>query len=119
MNTLELAKDIVKLLDSKKGEEILLLDIREHTTLGDYFIIATGSSVPQVKAMADEVDEKLAEKGIEARSFEGYQTADWILLDYGTVIVHLFRGETRAFYALERLWRDAPQVDISDIIKPA
>ena len=119
MTQLELARTIVKVIDEKKGEDIKLLDIHAHTTIGDYFIIATGQNVPQVKAIADAVDEKLSALGLEARSFEGYQTADWILMDYGTIIVHLFRGEIREFYSLERLWRDAPEVDISDIVEPA
>lgn len=118
MNTLELAREIVALLDEKKGTDIKLIDIREVSTLGDYFILATGGSVPQVKSMADDIDEKLGKQGIEPRSFEGYNTADWILMDYGDIIVHLFRGEIREFYSLERLWRDSPLVDISDIIKP-
>lgn len=119
MTELELAKKIVGLIDAKKGEDIKLLDIHEHTTLGDYFIIATVQNAPQVKAIADEIDEQLGKLGIEARSFEGYNTADWVLLDYGTIIVHLFRGEVREFYSLERLWRDSPEVDISEIVTPA
>ena len=74
MTELELAKKIVGLIDAKKGEDIKLLDIHEHTTLGDYFIIATAQNAPQVKAIADEIDEQLGKLGIEARSFEGYNT---------------------------------------------
>ena len=66
----------------------------------------------------DEIDEKLSELGIDARRREGWETADWLLLDYETVIVHLFRGEVREFYSLERLWRDAQEVDISNMVKP-
>ena len=84
----------------------------------DYFVIASGSSTPQLRAMADEIDEKLSELGIDARRREGWETADWLLLDYETVIVHLFRGEVREFYSLERLWRDAQEVDISNMVKP-
>ena len=112
MTALELAGKIVSCIDAKKGEDIKLLDVHDRTTLCDYFVIASGSSTPQLRAMADEIDEKLSELGIDARRREGWETADWLLLDYETVIVHLFRGEVREFYSLERLWRDAQEVDI-------
>ena len=110
MTALELAGKIVSCIDAKKGEDIKLLDVHDRTTLCDYFVIASGSSTPQLRAMADEIDEKLRR--------EGWETADWLLLDYETVIVHLFRGEVREFYSLERLWRDAQEVDISNMVKP-
>lgn len=118
MTALELAGKIVSCIDAKKGEDIKLLDVHDRTTLCDYFVIASGSSTPQLRAMADEIDEKLIELGIDARRREGWETADWLLLDYETVIVHLFRGEVREFYSLERLWRDAQEVDISNMVKP-
>ena len=118
MTALELAEKIVGCIDAKKGEEIKLLDVHDRTTLCDYFVIASGTSTPQLRAMADEIDEKLSELGIDARRREGWETADWQLLDYEMVIVHLFREEVREFYSLERLWRDAQEVDISTIVKP-
>ena len=118
MTALELAEKIVGCIDAKKGEEIKLLDVHDRTTLCDYFVIASGSSTPQLRAMADEIDEKLSELGIDARRREGWETADWLLLDYEMVIVHLFREEVREFYSLERLWRDAQEVDISTIVEP-
>ena len=107
MNSLELTYEIAKILDSKKGEDIKAIRIQELTSIGDYFVIASGANVPQVKAMSDEVEEKLS---------KGYQTASWILLDYYDVIVHIFLKETRDFYSLERLWSDAQQVDLSGIL---
>ena len=116
MNSLELTYEISKLLDSKKGEDIKAIKVKELTSISDYFIIASGANVPQVKAMSDEVEEKLSELGLEPKRIEGYQTASWILLDYYDVIVHIFLKETRDFYSLERLWSDAQQVDLSGVL---
>ena len=106
----------IKALDSKKAKEIKVIEIGDLTTLADYFVIASGANVPQVKAMSDEVEEKLSKMGLEPKRIEGYQTASWILLDYYDVIVHIFLKETRDFYSLERLWSDAEQVDLSGIL---
>ena len=116
MNSLELTYEIAKLLDSKKGEDIKAIKVKELTSISDYFIIASGANVPQVKAMSDEVEEKLSKLGLEPKRIEGYQTASWILLDYYDVIVHLFLNEPRDFYSLERLWSDAQQVDLSGVL---
>lgn len=116
MNSEELAKKIVKVLDSKKGIDITGIDIRELTTIGDYFILVTGTSSPHVKALAEEVEDTLAKEGIEPRRIEGAQSATWILMDYQDVILHIFTGETREFYNMERLWADAPRVDLSGIV---
>lgn len=111
MTTLDKAKKAARLIDSKKGEDVRVLQIGTLTTIGDYFVVATGNSSTQVKAFADEIDEKMSAEGIEPKRIEGYNTASWILMDYEDVIVHLFLKETREFYALERLWGDAPEVD--------
>lgn len=116
MNSEELAKKIVTILDNKKGRDIIGIDIRELTTLGDYFLLATGTSVPHVKALEEEVEDTLAKEGIEPRRVEGAQTATWILMDYQDVILHIFTGETREFYNMERLWADAPRMDLSGLI---
>lgn len=116
MTALETAKAAVKALDSKKGVDIALMDISGVTTLGDYFVVASGTSTTQVKALADEVDEQLSKLGLEPRRVEGYQSANWILLDYYEVIVHIFLEETREFYSLERLWSDAPRVDLTGLV---
>ena len=107
---------VIKALDSKRAEDIRLLCIKDITVVADYFIIANGTSNTQTKALADEVEFKLKQKGIEPLRIEGYQTANWIAIDYGTFIVHVFYKETREYYNLERLWNDAEQIDISDLI---
>ena len=111
MTTLDKAKKVAQLIDNKKGEDVRVLHIGTLTTIGDYFVVATGNSTTQVKSFADEVDEKMSAEGLEPKRIEGYNTASWILMDYDDVIVHLFLRETREFYALERLWGDAPEID--------
>lgn len=94
MTTLDRAKQIAALIDNKKGEEVRVLQIGTLTTIGDYFVVATGNSTTQVKALADEVEEKLSAEGLEPKRIEGYASASWILLDYYDVIVHIFLKET-------------------------
>lgn len=102
----EMADIAVKALEEKKAIDIKIIDISHISTLADYFIIASGSNRSQVQAMADAVDEALDKMGVHSRSTEGYQNANWILLDYGDIVVHLFDEENRLFYDLERIWRD-------------
>ena len=116
MNSEELVKKIVGTLDNKKGMDIVGIDIRELTTIGDYFVLVTGTSVPHVKALAEEVEEALSKEGGEPRRGEGAQTATWILMDYQDVILHIFTKETREFYNMERLWSDAPRLDLSGLV---
>jgi ribosome-associated protein len=97
-------------LDDKKAENISMIDIAEISTLGDYFIIANGHNRNQVQAMADAVEEELGKAGFLPKQIEGYQTANWILLDYRDVIIHVFSEEDREFYDLERIWRDGKPV---------
>ena len=118
MTSLEMTKEIVKILDAKKAKDLVAMEVGGLTTIADYFVVASGSSNTQVRALADEVDEKLSAMGIEPNRVEGYQSCLWVVLDYAQVIVHVFLDETREFYSLERLWADAPKVDLSDIIKP-
>ena len=118
MTSLELTKGIVKILDNKKASDIVAAEIKGISTLGDYFVIASGTSATHVKALVDEIDERLSKDlGIEPKRIEGYQSASWILMDYYDVMVHIFHPETREFYSLERLWADAPKLDLSEIIK--
>ena len=102
----EMADIAVKALEEKKAIDIKIIDIAHISTLADYFIIASGSNRSQVQAMADAVDESRGKRGLHAKSTEGYQNANWILLDYGDIVVHLFDEENRLFYDLERIWRD-------------
>ncbi|NPV42870.1 MAG: ribosome silencing factor [Firmicutes bacterium] len=116
-DTKEIAEIAVKALEHKKAKDIVLLGIYKVSTIADFFVIASGASFVQVKALADEVDKKMFEAGINLHHKEGYSDARWVLLDYGDVVVHIFHDRERAFYDLERLWRDAEKVelDILDI----
>ena len=116
MTELELAREIVKVLDNKKGMDIKLIEITEHSIVADYFVIVSGTSNTHVKALADEVEYELGEKGVAPHHIEGRATG-WILLDYSSVLVHVFTGEAREYYNLERLWQDARTIDISDIVE--
>ena len=107
----------VKAIDSKRGENIRIIKIDELTVIADYFIIANGNSSTQVKALADEVEFKLSEAGLEPRRTEGYQGANWIVLDYIDVVIHIFHKETRDFYDLERLWQDGTEVSAQEFLK--
>ncbi len=114
------SKEMVKLafaaLEEKKGENIQIIDIQGISVLADYFIIANGNNPRQVQAMVDQVQEALGRAGYECKQIEGYQTANWILMDYKDIIVHVFCREDRLFYDLERIWRDGKTiVDIRDL----
>ena len=103
-------------LEDKKAEDIKVLNIGEITVLADYFIIAGGTNRNQVQAMADNVEEMLGKAGCECKQIEGYQSANWILMDYKDIIVHIFCREDRLFYDLERIWRDGKTfVDVNEI----
>lgn len=117
MEAKELMENIVKVLDSKKAKDIRAIRIGDLTILGEYFVIATGTSSTQVKMLADEVDYQLGEKGVQPHRVEGYHSENWIILDYTDVIVHIFHEDTREFYDLERLWADGEKVDLSGILE--
>ena len=110
--TNEMVKLAITALEDKKGEDIRVIDIHEVSVLADYFLIASGSNGNQVQAMADNVEEELGKAGYPCKQVEGYQSANWILMDYVSVVVNIFLSEAREMYALERLWGDAAQVDI-------
>ena len=101
-----LVKQIAKVLDDKKALDIIALNVGHLTVITDYMVIATGRSALQVKALADDVDDALAMEGVALRAREGQGEGRWIVLDYGTVLVHIFHPEDRQFYHLERLWED-------------
>lgn len=116
INPEQLAKDIAKILDTKKARDIKILRVLEKTTIADYFVIAAGGSSTQVKSLADEVDYELSTKqGIEPANIEGRGLGNWILLDYESVIVHVFNPQTREFYNLEKLWAECEEVDFDRI----
>ncbi|MEG0750470.1 MAG: ribosome silencing factor [Oscillospiraceae bacterium] len=111
MTPLEIAKAAAKALDSKLGREIKIIKISDLTVLADYFVFASGNSATQVKALANEVDFTLGKLGVKALRTEGYDSGGWVLIDFNTVVVHVFRPETREFYSLERLWADGEEID--------
>ncbi len=111
MESREMAKLVVEALEDKKGEDIKIIDISEVSVLADYFIIASGTNRNQVQALSDNVSEKLGKAGAHPRQVEGYDSANWILLDFGDVIVHIFDSENRFFYDLERIWRDGKLIE--------
>lgn len=103
-------KAAYKALDDKFGQDIVVLDISKISILSDYFIIASGNSPSQIKAMADACDEAVAKTGLFMAHSEGYHNSSWYLLDFGQIIVHIFYREDRSFYDLERVWSDAEVV---------
>jgi len=111
-----LAEFIVSVLDSKKARDIRLLHVEDRTIIADYFVIATGTSRTQIRAFADEVEFKLSSYGITPGHVEGADTGIWLLEDFGSVIVHIFSGEGRKFYNLEKLYQDTTEHDISGLI---
>lgn len=112
MTTHEKIQTLAKALDGKKAENLVALDLCGLTILSDCFLLATGNNAPQLKAMADAAEEKMAALGESPVDVEGYQSAKWILMDFGDVCVHLFDPETREFYNLEKIWGDAPKIDL-------
>ena len=100
---------LCEVLDNKKALDILAVNVADKTIIADWFVIASGRSTTQVKALCDELEEKAAERDLIARRKEGYQEGRWIVVDFGTILVHLFHPEEREYYNLERLWVDDPQ----------
>ena len=111
----EMARLAYKALDDKKGEDIAVIDITGVSVLADYFIIAGGSNIHQVQAMADNVDQELGKAGYHCKQMEGYQSGQWILLDFGDIVVHVFSRDDRRFYDLERIWRDGKFLSREDL----
>ena len=111
----ELARIAIAALEEKKAVDIRVIDISEVSVLADYFIIANGSNGPQIQALSDEVSEKMERAGAALKQIEGYDTASWVLLDFGDVIVHIFNQEYRLLYDLERIWRDGKQVNPEEL----
>ena len=113
-NSREMAKLAYEALADKKAQDIKIINIEEVSVLADYFIIASGSNRNQIQAMADNVDEVLHKAGYPVRQTEGYNTANWILMDFGDLIVHVFDSENRLFYDLERIWRDGKSITVEE-----
>ena len=107
----------VNAADDKKANDLVILDISKVTSFANYFLLCTGDSSRQMQAIADEVEKQLKEAGIRPSHVEGYQNSEWILLDCMDLVVHIFSKNARAFYDLERLWRDAIKMDVSLLIE--
>ena len=111
--SLQLARAAAATAEENHGADIVILDLRKLTPMFDYFVLATGRSRRQLHAMSEEIDHRLEDDlGDRRMGREGYDESRWILLDYGSVVVHLFDAETREYYALEDLWADAPRVPV-------
>lgn len=112
----QIVRALVRALDKHKAGHIRVLEVGDITSIADAFVIAEGTSSTQVRALADYAEEELKAQGIVPLRTEGYRSQGWIVLDYGDVVLHVFHHETRAFYDLERLWKDGREVDIAEFL---
>ena len=117
MEAKDIAKSAVVSLDKHKAADIKVIGVTDITSLADYFIIAGATSTTQVKALSDEVEFQLKQAGVEPLHTEGYRSANWVILDYGDVVIHTFHNETRAFYSLEKLWSDGQELPAADFLQ--
>ena len=115
MNSSEIAKLAIAALEDKKAEDIKVIDISEVSVIADYFIIANGTNRSQIQTLSDHVEEILGKAGVPLKQVEGYDNANWILLDFRDVIIHIFDQENRLFYDLERIWRDGKLIETTDL----
>ncbi len=118
MESKALAIELARALDAKKALGIKILEVEDLTTVTEYFVIATGTSTTHVGALADEADFRLGQLGVNVLRTEGHDGKRWILLDYGSVIVHVFTQEAHDYYDLEHLWADAKEVPASEWMRP-
>ena len=111
----EMVKVMVAALQDKKAEDIRIIDISNVSVIADYFVIANGNNPNQIQAMVDNVEEQMYKSGFDDPKVEGYNSASWILLDYHDVMLHVFSEEDRAFYNIERIWRDGKEIDVNSL----
>ena len=116
MTSYEMAVLLAKTLDGKKGLDIKVLKTEELTTLADYFVLCTATSNTQIKAMSDACEEEMEKRGERVHHIEGHRGGTWLLMDFSCVVVHVFTDEAREFYDLERLWGDAQEVDLTQVL---
>ena len=105
--------EAVRAAEEKQARNVRVLDLREVTSFADYFVILSGANARQIQAIADEIHQRLKKLGETPTSMEGYDNAEWVLLDYGDYLVHIFSEKARLYYDLERLWRDAKTVELA------
>ena len=111
LTSLDVACLCAQSADNKKGEDILVLDVHDISSVADYFVIITGQSEPHLKAVRNEIEQKLKDQGVVAKGIDGFPHSQWVVMNYFDVLVHIFAREPREFYALERLWGDAAKVE--------
>jgi len=116
MENKEILKIAANALQDKKAKNIEIIKVGDLTVIADYFLLASGTSSTQVKALADEAEHRLSEKGLNPTRTEGYKGANWIVLDYVDVVIHIFHEQTREFYDLERLWQDGEFLNAADFL---
>ena len=117
MTSYDLAMLLVTALDRKKGQDLKVLKTEHLTTLADYFVLCTATSNTQIKAMSDACEEAAEKNGEQVHHIEGHRSGTWLLMDFSSVVVHVFTDEARKFYDLERLWGDAQEMDVTEILK--
>ena len=113
----EQVKIAIDAIEEKKGEDIKILDISSISVIADYFIIANGNNQNQNQKIADEIEERLHKAGATLKQVEGYNSANWILMDFNDIIIHIFNKENRLFYDLERIWADGKIIEPSELTK--
>ena len=116
MESKDLMLKAVTTLDGKKARNIKVLNISPLTTIADYFVVCSGGSTTQIKALSDALEEELEKVSVHFIGKEGFNSANWILMDYGSVVIHIFSEEMRSFYSLDRLWSDAEKIDYKDFL---
>jgi len=114
---IESLKIAVNAADDKKAHDLVILDISQIASFADHFLICTGDSARQMQAIADEVEKRLKAEGVRPAHVEGYQNSEWILMDYGDMVVHIFSRNARVYYDLERLWRDGKRIDADALVE--
>ncbi|MFV9510980.1 ribosome silencing factor [Tepidibacillus sp. LV47] len=112
---LDIAKLAAKTALDKKAKDVMILEIKGLSLIADYFVICSGNSETQVQAIANEIKDKMEENQIEVKGWEGIEQSRWVLIDLGDVVVHVFHKDEREFYNLERLWRDAPVIEVDEL----
>ena len=117
MDSLELVKLVVKTLDDKKADKIEVIKVRDLTIISDYFVIASANNATHVKSLIDDIEFELKKQGRSPQGIDGYRNANWIILDYVDVLVHVFYEETRDFYKLEKLWENGEKIDVEELLK--
>lgn len=119
LESIDIARLAAEVAEDRRGQDILILDIGSVSIMSDYFVITSAPTRIQTRDIARSIQEKLSEKGVQGKRIQGYQEGAWILLDYGTVVVHIFLQQEREFYDLEGLWREAPVVYDSNTVSQA